>query len=431
MRVVDLIEKKRDNIELSNEEISFIIQNYSQGEVPEYQMSAFLMAIYFNGMTSKETFALVKEMLESGDQIDLSRIDGIKLDKHSTGGVGDKTSLVVGPIVASCGAKLAKMSGRGLGHTGGTIDKLESINGFDISLEEDEFFKQVNDIGVAIIGQTKNLAPADKKLYALRDVTGTVPSIPLIAASIMSKKLASGADKIVLDVKVGSGAFMNTVEEAEELAKTMVEIGTNFGREVVALITDMDQPLGNAVGNALEVKEAIDTLLGNGPSDFTELCYAICEEILKLAKIDNPREKIKTVIEDKSAYNKFLELIEAQGGDINQVKNDLLPKADEIVEYKAAEAGYISKINTKEIGRAAMLLGAGRESKDDIIDMSVGLVINVKIGDYIEKGDSIASIHTNGNIEEVVKVLNDSIHISEEKPKINSIIHKKIEKSSN
>ncbi|XMB66557.1 pyrimidine-nucleoside phosphorylase [Mycoplasmatota bacterium zrk1] len=431
MRVVDLIEKKRDGAKLLDDEIKYLIENYVNGDIPDYQMSALLMAIFFKGLDKDETNALVKEMLNSGDTVDLSKIDGIKLDKHSTGGVGDKTSLVIGPIIASCGLKLAKMSGRGLGHTGGTIDKLESIPGFNVSLSEDEFFKQVNDIGIAIVGQSKNLVPADKLLYALRDVTGTVPSIPLIAGSIMSKKLASGADKIVLDVKVGSGAFMKSVEEASKLAQTMVDIGSSFGKEIVALITNMDEPLGSAIGNALEVKEALDTLLGKGPDDFTKLCFRISEELLILAGVVNPKDKIKEVIENKSAYNKFLEMIKAQGGNVNLVLNDKLPKAKGIEKYKAKSSGYIVKIDAEEVGKAAMLLGAGRASKDDTIDMSVGLKIKCKVGDFVSLGDEIVEIHYNNNYAEVVKVLDEIITISSEKPQKLPIIHKKIEKSSN
>ncbi|QVK20344.1 pyrimidine-nucleoside phosphorylase [Mycoplasmatota bacterium] len=431
MRVVDLIEKKRDGVKLSSGEINYLIENYVSGNIPDYQMSALLMAIFFKGLDKDETNALVKEMLNSGDTVDLSKIDGIKLDKHSTGGVGDKTSLVIGPIIASCGLKLAKMSGRGLGHTGGTIDKLESIAGFNVSLSEDDFFKQVNDIGIAIVGQSKNLVPADKLLYALRDVTGTVPSIPLIAGSIMSKKLASGADKIVLDVKVGSGAFMKSVDEATELAQTMVDIGSSFGKEVVALITNMDEPLGSAIGNALEVEEALETLLGKGPDDFTKLCFRISEELLTLAGVVNPKDKIKEVIENKSAYNKFLEMIEAQGGNINLILNDELPKPNGIKEYKAKSSGYIIKIDAEEVGKAAMLLGAGRANKDDSIDMSVGLKMKCKVGDFVNLGDEIVEIHYNNSYDEVIKNLDEIITISSEKPQKLPIIHKKIEKSSN
>ncbi len=427
MRVVDIIEKKRDNLVLTDQEISYVIKNYSEGLVPDYQMSALLMAIYFNGMNKQETASLTKEMLNSGDVIDLSKLKGVKLDKHSTGGVGDKTSLVVGPLIAACGGKLAKMSGRGLGHTGGTLDKLEAIEGFNIGISEEEFFKQVNEDGVAIVGQTKNLVPADKLLYALRDVTATVSSIPLIAASIMSKKLASGADKIVLDVKVGSGAFMTNLEDAEELAKAMVEIGDSFGKEVVAVLSNMDQPLGHAIGNALEVNEAIETLKGNGPEDFTTLCKELSKELLTLAGIENAEETIEKAISSGSAYQKFLDMVKAQGGSVDQVVTDSLPKAKEVIKYYPTKDGYITEIDTKEIGRAAMLLGAGRESKDDVIDMAVGLISKAKLGLKVSKEESIIDIHTNGNIDEVIQVLNDAIIIGENvvtKP----IIYKKIRK---
>ena len=427
MRVVDVIEKKRNNLTLSNEEISYVIQEYVKGNVADYQMSALLMAIFFNGMTKEETAALTREMLESGDVIDLSKLEGVKLDKHSTGGVGDKTSLVLGPLVAACGGKLAKMSGRGLGHTGGTLDKLESIEGFNIGITEEEFFNQVNNIGVAIVGQTKNLVPADGKLYALRDVTGTVPSIPLIAASIMSKKLASGADKIVLDVKVGSGAFMKKLKDAEKLARAMVEIGDSFGKEVVAFLSNMDQPLGEAIGNALEVKEAINTLKGHGPADFTELCVELAEELLILAGIDNADQKIKEAIESGAAYQKFLDMVEAQGGNVAQIENDELPKASNIVEYYPKHSGYITHIDTKEMGRAAMLLGAGRESKDDVIDMAVGLISYAKVNKKVNKDEPLVMIHANGPTEEVERVLDNAIMISESVIDI-PIIYEKIRK---
>ncbi len=428
MRVVDIIEKKRDNFVLTNEEISYVIKNYAEGNVPDYQMSALLMAIYFNGMTREETAALTKEMLNSGDVIDLSKLEGVKLDKHSTGGVGDKTSLVVGPLVAACGGKLAKMSGRGLGHTGGTLDKLEAIEGFNISIGEDDFFRQVNEIGVAIVGQTANLVPADKLLYALRDVTATVPSIPLIAASIMSKKLASGADKIVLDVKVGSGAFMENLEDAEKLAEAMVEIGDSFGKEVVAVLSNMDQPLGHAIGNAIEVREAIDTLQGNGPTDFQVLCVELATELLTLAGIENPKKKIATALENGDAYRKFVSMVDAQGGSVAQIASDSLPRAKEVIPYYPTENGYIVEIDTAEIGRAAMLLGAGRASKEDEIDMAVGLESFIKLGKKVSTDEAVIMIHSNGAVEEVVEVLNKAIKIGDmlvEKP----IIYKKIRNS--
>ncbi len=428
MRVVDIIEKKRDNLVLTNDEISYVIKNYAEGNVPDYQMSALLMAIFFNGMTKEETAALTKEMLMSGDVIDLSKLEGVKLDKHSTGGVGDKTSLVVGPLVAACGGKLAKMSGRGLGHTGGTLDKLEAIDGFNISIDEEAFFKQVNEIGVAIVGQTANLVPADKLLYALRDVTATVPSIPLIAASIMSKKLASGADKIVLDVKVGSGAFMENLSDAEKLAEAMVEIGDSFGKEVVAVLSNMDQPLGHAIGNAIEVKEAVETLKGNGPSDFQELCIEITTELLTLAGIEEPVAKIEEALESGDAYRKFLDMVEAQGGSVDQIATDSLAKAKEVNPYYPTSNGFITEIDTAEIGRAAMLLGAGRASKEDIIDMAVGFESFIKLGKEVRTDEPVIMIHANGPVKEVVEVLNKAIKIGEElveKP----IIYKKIRNS--
>ncbi len=401
MRVVDLILKKKQGKELSPEEISFLINGFVEGSIPEYQMSALLMAICYEGLNDEELFALTKAMLKSGDEVDLSNIKGVKVDKHSTGGVGDKTTLVIAPICASCGLKLAKMSGRGLGHTGGTLDKLESIPGFQIGLTVDEFIKQVNEIGLAVVGQTANVAPADKKLYALRDVTGTVDSIGLIASSIMSKKLASGAHIILLDVKVGDGAFMKTLADAQLLAKKMVAIGTHFGRKVVAMITDMDQPLGTAIGNSIEVIEAIETLKGNGPKDFTELCYQICAEMLKLAGISKTTEEAFAIINEKiqngEALNKLKEMIKWQKGNPGVTENyNLFKPAKQIVEVYSDETGYVEKIDTKELGISAMLLGAGREEINDIIDPSVGIIFYPKKGDYLKKGDLVARVYTNG-----------------------------------
>ena len=419
MRAVDLILKKRNGEKLNKEEINFMVMGYTNGDIPDYQMSAFLMAVYFKGMDDEEASMLTDSMLHSGEILDLSSIKGIKVDKHSTGGVGDKTSLVVAPIVASLGIKVAKMSGRGLGHTGGTIDKLESIPGYNTSISIEDFKNQVNEIGIAIIGQTKNLAPADKKLYALRDVTATVESIPLIASSIMSKKLASGADSIVLDVKVGNGAFMKNLESARHLARLMVEIGKKANKKVIAILTNMDEPLGFAVGNNLEVIEAINTLNGNGPKDFTELCLIASAELIvsaNLAKdIDEGIKLAKKQIENKKALNKFAELVKAQGGDESYIFNpDKFAKASNIVEVKASKSGYVVSINALEIGNAAMQLGAGRKSLDDKINHRVGVVLNKKVGDSVKKGDVLAYIHSiNKENDDIVKIITDAINIDD------------------
>ena len=391
MRMVDIIEKKRDGGKLTKEEIEFFVNGYVRGDIPDYQASALLMAIYFRNMDYDETLNLTLAMENSGDKLDLSDINGIKVDKHSTGGVGDKTSLVLAPMVAALGGKVAKMSGRGLGHTGGTIDKLESIPGFNTSLSEEAFVKQVNDIGIAITGQTGNLAPADKKIYALRDVTATVENISLIASSIMSKKLASGADAIVLDVKTGSGAFMKNEADAVSLAKEMVRIGKGAGRNVTALITDMDQPLGYAVGNALEVIEAINTLKGEGPEDLTKL-------VINLGTYmdvkETVRKELERVISDGSALDKMAEFVKAQGGDPDAVYNtDKLKISDTITEVCADSDGYIQSIQSELIGKSSMILGGGRAAKDDVIDLSVGVVLSKKIGDKVSKGDVIARIY--------------------------------------
>ncbi len=398
MRFVDLIEKKRDRLALTKEEILFWIDHYVKGEVPDYQVSSLLMAIVLNGMTAEETVALTMAMMNSGDVFDLSKIQGIKVDKHSTGGVGDKTSLVLGPMVAAAGAKVAKMSGRGLGHTGGTIDKLESIPGFHVELTEEQFIKQVNDIGLAIIGQSAQLVPADKKLYALRDVTGTVPAIPLIASSIMSKKLAAGSDAILLDVKYGDGAFMQTPERAIELAKAMISIGNGMGRNTRAIISDMNEPLGNAIGNALEVKEAIDTLHGEGPEDFTALVLEAGAIMLQQAKIADTEEKAKrllqSTIEDGSAFEKFVAFVKAQGGDADAVRHpEKLASSRSVTELVAKEEGYIRSIKAMDLGTLAMELGAGRATKEDVINPAVGLVLNKKVGQHVERNDSLVSIH--------------------------------------
>ncbi|MBR2891657.1 MAG: pyrimidine-nucleoside phosphorylase [Bacilli bacterium] len=402
-RIVDLIIKKRNNEEFTNEEIKFIIDEYVQGNIPDYQMSALLMAIYFNPLTEKETLDLTMAMLKSGDEIDLSSINGIKVDKHSTGGVGDKTSLVVAPIASALGVKLAKMSGRGLGHSGGTLDKLESIPGFKIEMSSTDFFKQVNEIGLAIIGQSANITPADKKLYALRDVTGTIESKGLIASSIMSKKLASGADHIVLDVKVGSGAFMKDLKTAKELALAMVQIGKGAKRDTVATLTNMDQPLGCAVGNSLEVIEAIETLKGKGPEDFTTLCVELAAEIVLVSKIanniDEARRLVIDTIENGKALDKLRQMIIYQGGN-PEVINDysLFKQAEEVCElvYENDEEMYVDSIDALKVGQASVLLGAGRTTKEDEIDHSVGILVHKKIGDKVIKGDKIATIYSNG-----------------------------------
>ena len=400
MRMVDLIAKKRDHIELTTEEIEWMIRNYTDKVIPDYQMSAFLMAVVFNGMTPAERLALTQAMVGSGEVVDLSAIEGIKVDKHSTGGVGDKTSLILGPLVASMGVPVAKMSGRGLGHTGGTLDKLESISGMTIELDMERFIEQVNEIKLAIIGQTGNLAPADKYLYALRDVTATVESIPLIASSIMSKKIAAGADAIVLDVKFGAGAFMKTLEDAKQLAQAMVEIGRDAQRQTVAFLTDMNQPLGLAIGNALEVKEAIETLKGHGPKDLEELVLQLASQMVVLAKkapdVETAYEQLKEKLHRGEAFNKFKEFVQAQGGDVAQIENpDLLPKADSIIPVKASQSGYVHQIDALSIGLAAMKLGAGRATKDDMINMAVGVVLDKKVGDSVGEGDVLAYIHAN------------------------------------
>ncbi len=394
MRMYDIIMKKRNGGELSKEEIDFFIEGYTKGEIPDYQVSALMMAIYFRKMTEAETLALTMAMADSGDRLDLSGIRGVKVDKHSTGGVGDKTSLALAPMVAACGIPVAKMSGRGLGHTGGTIDKLESFPGFTTALTTERFIDNVNRIGIAIMGQTADLAPADKKLYALRDVTATVDNLSLIASSIMSKKLAAGADAIVLDVKTGSGAFMKQEAEAKALAEEMVKIGKNAGRRTVAVISDMDQPLGFAVGNALEVREAIETLRGNGPKDFLELCLTLGSQMLMAG--GKAEEMLRAVIADGSALGKLAEFVEAQGGDGSAVYHpELLPQAAIQEPVAAPESGYLSRIACDEVGICSLILGGGRETKESEIDLSVGLVLYKKVGDYVEAGEPLAVIHAN------------------------------------
>lgn len=419
MRMVDIIEKKRDGQELTTAEINFFIEGYTKGEIPDYQASALAMAIYFQDMNDRERADLTRAMVESGDTIDLSAIDGVKVDKHSTGGVGDTTTLVLAPLVASLGVLVAKMSGRGLGHTGGTIDKLESIAGFHVELTREQFIDLVNRDKVAVIGQSGNLTPADKKLYALRDVTGTVNSIPLIASSIMSKKIAAGADAIVLDVKTGDGAFMKTQEDAEELAHAMVRIGNHVGRKTIAIISDMSQPLGFAIGNALEVKEAIETLQGKGPKDLTELVLTLGSQMVILAGKAKTSEEAKEMLLDAihsgKALAKFKEFLANQGGDASIV-DDLtkLPQAKYKIELPAKQSGYISRMVADEIGVASMILGAGRATKEDVIDLAVGLVLHKKVGDKVEEGESILTIYSNReNVEDVKQKLYDNIFIAD------------------
>lgn len=430
MRMYDLIMKKRNGGTLSRDEIFFMIEGYTKGNIPDYQMSAMMMAIYFNGMNENETAALTMAMAESGDQLDLSGIQGIKVDKHSTGGVGDKTSLALTPMVSACGVKIAKMSGRGLGHTGGTIDKLESFQGFSTSLSEEAFIDQVNRIGISIIGQTKNLAPADKKLYALRDVTATVDNMSLIASSIMSKKLAAGADAIVLDVKTGSGAFMKEEADAMLLAGEMMTIGKNAGRKMMAVISDMDQPLGNAVGNALEVKEAIETLKGHGPADFTELCMTLGSCMLMVAEIaeneQQAREMLKEAVDSGKALDKLAELVEAQGGDKRMVyETDLLPKASSITPLLSEKDGYVEKIQCDEVGICSLILGGGRETKESAIDLSVGIVLTKKVGSHVKAGEPLAYIHSNEEAKRLAceERLRKAFHIGDKVKKEGAIIH--------
>lgn len=428
-RMVDLIEKKRNGLELSKEEISFIIKGYTDGTIPDYQMSAFSMAVFFQDMTAAERAELTMAMVHSGDVIDLSAIEGIKVDKHSTGGVGDTTTLVLGPLVASVGVPVAKMSGRGLGHTGGTIDKLESVKGFHVEIEKEEFIDLVNKNKLAVIGQSGNLTPADKKLYALRDVTATVNSIPLIASSIMSKKIAAGADAICLDVKTGAGAFMKTLDASRELAEAMVQIGNNVGRKTMAVISDMSQPLGYAIGNALEVKEAIDTLKGHGPEDLTELCLTLGSHMVYLAgkaeSTDRAREMLQEVIDNGKALETFKIFLSSQGGDASVVdQTDLLPKAKFITELPAKESGYVAEITADSIGTAAMLLGAGRATKDSEIDLAVGLVLRKKIGDKVEAGESLVTIYSNTEeVDDVIKKLDENIKLSPNEVKTPTLIY--------
>mgnify|MGYP003277822577 FL=1 len=428
-RFVDLIQKKKNGETLTKEEIDFMITDYVAGRIPDYQMSAMLMAIYFNGMENEELAAFTLAMRDSGDLVDLSPIEGIKVDKHSTGGVGDKTTLIVGPIVAACGVPVAKMSGRGLGFTGGTLDKLESISGFRIDLSAEEFFETVKKTGISVIGQTGNLAPADKLLYALRDVTATVDSIPLIAASVMSKKLAAGSDKIVLDVTTGSGAFMKNTRDAKKLAKHMVAIGNHAGKETVAILTGMEEPLGFAIGNNMEVKEAIEVLKGDGPEDVKEVSVALAGMMLSLGleNVSHSQGKrmAKKALSSGQAFEKFKEMVQAQGGDIRYVEHPEFFERDAFEgEVLAAEDGFLSGMDTEKIGVAAGLLGAGRETKDSVIDMSAGIYLKKKIGDTVKKGEPIAICYagTKEKLNRGMAMFESSIRYSKEAPRIPKLI---------
>lgn len=423
MRMYDIIKNKRDNKELTKAEIEFFVKGYTDGSIPDYQASALTMAIFFNGMTEKETATLTLAMAESGDMVDLSQFGNKTVDKHSTGGVGDKTTLIVAPIVASLGCIIAKMSGRGLGHTGGTVDKLESIEGFNTSLTNEEFFRQVKDIGIAVVGQTGNLTPADKKLYALRDVTATVDSIPLIASSIMSKKLAAGSHTIVLDVKCGSGAFMKTPEDAKALAEEMVKIGKNNGRKMAAIITDMNTPLGKNIGNSLEVIEAIEILKGSGAEDLKYVACSLATEIVALSKnisTQEASELVDNALSSGKAYEKLKEWISHQGGNVDLIENpENFPKAQFKEDITLENDCYISYMNAEEIGISSVVLGAGREKKEDTIDFSAGIVLNKKSGDKVAKGDVIATLYTNNkdSLQSAKEKFLSAIEYSDEKPK--------------
>lgn len=430
MRMYDIIENKRNGRELSKEEIEFFVKGYTDGTIPDYQASAFCMAVYFKGMTEKETVILTESMANSGDTVDLSMFGSLSADKHSTGGVGDKTSLIVAPIAASLGAKVAKMSGRGLGHTGGTVDKLESIPGYKTTLSEDEFLSQVEKTGIAIIGQSGNLTPADKKLYALRDVTATVDSIPLIVSSIMSKKIAAGSKNIVLDVKCGSGAFMKTLKDAEILANEMVKIGNSCGRNTAALITDMDRPLGSAVGNSLEVIEAVKVLKGEVENDLKEVCLSLAAKLISLVLSLSYEESLKRVtdaLESGKAYCKMKEWISAQGGDAAFIDNtELFEKAEYSYEILSDSDGYISAMDTEKIGLSSVILGAGRASKEDKIDFSAGIIIDKKTGDKIKKGEKIATLFTNNetSLQDAEKTYLSALTVSAEEPEEKPLIYK-------
>ena len=431
MRMVDIIAKKRDGLALTKAEIDFFIEKYTAGEIPDYQASSLAMAIYFQDMNDEERANLTMAMVHSGDVIDLSNIDGIKVDKHSTGGVGDTTTLVLAPLVAALDIPVAKMSGRGLGHTGGTIDKLEAVDGFHVEISESEFTKLVNENKIAVIGQTGNLTPADKKLYALRDVTGTVNAIPLIASSIMSKKIAAGADAIVLDVKTGNGAFMKSLEDAEVLARAMVKIGNDVGRQTMAIISDMSQPLGRAIGNALELKEAIDTLRGEGPEDLTELVMTLGAQMVVLAQkadtIEEARHMLQGAIENGSALEKFRTFLRNQGGDARVVDEpERLPQAKYHIDVPAKADGVVTELIANEIGIASMMLGAGRQTKEDVIDLSVGIVLNKKVGDNVKTGESLMTLHSNTeDVADVLTKIYDNVRI-ETAGEVPTLIHKMI-----
>ncbi|OCA81145.1 pyrimidine-nucleoside phosphorylase [Pradoshia sp. D12] len=432
MRMVDVIEKKRNGHELNKNEIQFVIEGFTNGSIPDYQMSAFAMAIYFQGMTQEERVNLTELMVESGDQIDLSQINGVKVDKHSTGGVGDTTTLVLAPLVAALGVPVAKMSGRGLGHTGGTIDKLEAVPGFHVEISNEDFINLVNKNKIAVIGQSGDLTPADKKLYALRDVTATVDSIPLIASSIMSKKIAAGADAIVLDVKTGDGAFMKNLDDAKELARAMVDIGNGVGRNTKAIISDMSQPLGFAVGNALEIKEAIDTLVGKGPADLHELCLTLGSHMVILAGKAETTEEARGMLEEVMHNGKALEVFKtflaSQGGDASVIDDpSKLPTAKYLIEVPAKTSGYVSGIQAEEIGVAAMMLGAGRATKESVIDLAVGIVLNKKVGDEVAEGESLVTVHSNSEeIANVLEKIYGAYNISTEKVQAPTLIYTEI-----
>ncbi|GAB4073531.1 pyrimidine-nucleoside phosphorylase [Barrientosiimonas marina] len=435
MQMYDIIEKKRNGQSLTSEEIRFFINGYTEGEIPDYQVSALLMAVFLQDMTEAERAELTSAMVESGDQMDLSAINGIKVDKHSTGGVGDTTTLILAPLVASLGAPVAKMSGRGLGHTGGTLDKLEAVPGFHVEVSSDEFVKLVNENKLAVVGQTGNLAPADKKLYSLRDVTATVNSIPLIASSIMSKKIASGSDAIVLDVKTGDGAFMKELNDARELARAMASIGNRVGRSTMAVISDMSQPLGYAVGNVLEVEEAIETLQGNGPADLTDLCLELGSQMVVLANkaetLDEAKERLKENLSNGKALEQFKRFVSSQGGDAHAVDHpELLPQAAHRIELPAKQSGTVSEIVADQIGKAAMMLGAGRATKESAIDLSVGIVLNKKIGDHVDEGESLLTIHASTpEVEEVKDKLYSTISIASGTAEAPSLIYDTITES--
>ena len=437
MRMYDIIKKKRDGGELTTKEIEYFVKNYTHDNIPDYQTSALLMAIYFNKMSKRETLDLTRAMVNSGDKVDLSGIKGLKVDKHSTGGVGDTITLILGPMIAACSVPFVKMSGRGLGHTGGTLDKLESIKGFKVELTDEEFVRNSNNINIAICSQTANITPADKKIYSLRDVTATVENLSLIASSIMSKKLAIGSNAIILDVKVGSGAFMKNIEDAIDLAKEMVDIGIGYGRETVALVSNMDEPLGKAIGNSLEIKEAIETLKGKGPKDLLQLSLELGSKLLLLAKKveteEDGKELLEEMINSGAAYEKFKELVMWQGGNINQIENpELLPKAKYVIEVKSEKDGYIKSLDAEEIGKCALKLGAGRETMDSTVDLSAGILLNKKIDDNVKKGETLAQIHANdmNKVIEVEKDLRNLFIIGEKNKESKKLIYGYITKDS-